>query len=111
MPAHVKSSLMGVSLTIPITNGRLNLGTWQGIWLCEHRNRAGKCCLSLLSSLRPILSITPHAPISWKRVPHDNRTWDGAPLARQSRCSVSHGMCCCAVALSIVMTCLEWRAS
>ncbi|KAF9359516.1 hypothetical protein BGX26_012149 [Mortierella sp. AD094] len=40
MPGHVKSSLFGVSLNIPITNGRLNLGTWQGIWLCEHRNHA-----------------------------------------------------------------------
>ncbi len=38
MPAHVKSSLFGVSLTIPVTNGKLNLGTWQGIWLCEHRD-------------------------------------------------------------------------
>ncbi len=38
MPAHIKSSLLGNSLTIPITNGRLNLGTWQGIYLCEHRN-------------------------------------------------------------------------
>ena len=37
MPAHAKSSLLGVSLTIPITNGRLNLGTWQGIYLCEFR--------------------------------------------------------------------------
>ena len=40
MPAHVKSSLMGSSLSIPITDGKLNLGTWQGIYLCEHRNRA-----------------------------------------------------------------------
>lgn len=40
MPAHVKSSMFGSSLTIPITNGRLNLGMWQGIWLCEHRDRA-----------------------------------------------------------------------
>lgn len=38
MPAHIKSALMGVSLVIPITKGALNLGTWQGIWLCEHRN-------------------------------------------------------------------------
>lgn len=38
MPAHAKSSLIGVSITIPITNGRLNLGTWQGIYLCEFRN-------------------------------------------------------------------------
>lgn len=40
MPAHIKSTLIGSSLTIPITNGKLNLGTWQGIYLCEHRNRA-----------------------------------------------------------------------
>ncbi|HDN2511735.1 TPA: YjbQ family protein [Providencia rettgeri] len=38
MPAHLKSSLLGASLTIPVTNGRLNMGTWQGIYLCEHRN-------------------------------------------------------------------------
>lgn len=41
MPAHAKSSLTGVSLTIPITRSRLNLGTWQGIYLCEFRNNAG----------------------------------------------------------------------
>lgn len=41
MPAHAKSSLMGVSLDIPIKNGGLNLGTWQGIYLNEHRNRGG----------------------------------------------------------------------
>lgn len=40
MPAHAKSSLIGCSLTIPITNGELNLGTWQGIYLNEHRNHA-----------------------------------------------------------------------
>ena len=40
MPAHVKSSLMGCSLTIPISGGRLAFGTWQGIYLCEHRNHA-----------------------------------------------------------------------
>jgi secondary thiamine-phosphate synthase enzyme len=40
MPAHIKAVLLGSSLTIPITNGTLNLGTWQGIYLCEHRNRA-----------------------------------------------------------------------
>jgi secondary thiamine-phosphate synthase enzyme len=39
MPAHVKSSLLGCSLTIPISEGRLCLGTWQGIYLCEHRRR------------------------------------------------------------------------
>lgn len=42
MPAHAKSSLVGVSLTIPITNGRLNLGTWQGIYLCEFRDYGGE---------------------------------------------------------------------
>lgn len=41
MPAHAKCSLMGVSLTIPITSGHLNLGTWQGIYLCEFRNFGG----------------------------------------------------------------------
>lgn len=40
MPAHVKSSVLGNSLTIPISAGQLLLGTWQGIYLCEHRNRA-----------------------------------------------------------------------
>jgi secondary thiamine-phosphate synthase enzyme len=42
MPAHVKASLMGSSLTIPIKDGRLCLGTWQGIYLCEHRNHGGQ---------------------------------------------------------------------
>jgi secondary thiamine-phosphate synthase enzyme len=42
MPAHVKSSLMGVDLSIPISHGKLNLGTWQGIYLCEFRNHGGK---------------------------------------------------------------------
>jgi len=41
MPAHIKSSIFGASLTIPVTNNRLNLGTWQGIYLCEFRNRGG----------------------------------------------------------------------
>lgn len=41
MPAHLKSSILGSSIDIPITNGNLNLGTWQGIYLCEHRNRGG----------------------------------------------------------------------
>ncbi|WDI40205.1 secondary thiamine-phosphate synthase enzyme YjbQ [Bremerella sp. P1] len=40
MPAHIKAAMIGSSLSIPITNGHLNLGTWQGIYLCEHRNRA-----------------------------------------------------------------------
>ncbi len=41
MPAHIKASLLGPSLTLPISRGRLVLGTWQGIYLCEHRNRGG----------------------------------------------------------------------
>jgi secondary thiamine-phosphate synthase enzyme len=41
MPAHLKASLIGTSVTIPITNGRLNLGTWQGIYMCEFRNHGG----------------------------------------------------------------------
>ncbi|HXS08929.1 MAG TPA: secondary thiamine-phosphate synthase enzyme YjbQ [Candidatus Krumholzibacteria bacterium] len=41
MPAHIKAALIGNSLTIPVTDGRLNLGTWQGICLCEHRDRGG----------------------------------------------------------------------
>ncbi len=40
MPAHIKSALMGASVQVPITNGRLNLGVWQGIYICEHRNNA-----------------------------------------------------------------------
>ena len=49
MPAHVKASLIGNSLSIPISEGRLCLGTWQGIYLCEHRNQGG--------SLRLIVTI------------------------------------------------------
>ena len=41
MPAHIKSSLLGSSVTVPITNGSINVGTWQGIYLCEHRNYGG----------------------------------------------------------------------
>ena len=40
MPAHLKASILGSSLSIPISNGHLNMGTWQGIYLCEHRNNA-----------------------------------------------------------------------
>lgn len=42
MPAHIKSSLLSISITIPVTSGRLNLGTWQGIFLCEFRNYGGR---------------------------------------------------------------------
>ena len=41
MPAHIKSSILGNSITIPITNGELNTGIWQGVYLCEHRNHGG----------------------------------------------------------------------
>jgi secondary thiamine-phosphate synthase enzyme len=42
MPAHIKAALLGPSLTLPVARGRLALGTWQGIYLCEHRNRGGE---------------------------------------------------------------------
>ena len=42
MPAHIKAVLLGSSVSAPILNGRLNMGTWQGIYLCEHRNRGGR---------------------------------------------------------------------
>lgn len=41
MPAHIKAALLGPSLNLPVKNGRLNLGTWQGIYLCEHRDHGG----------------------------------------------------------------------
>lgn len=47
MPAHVKAAMIGSSVTIPVKNGRLCLGTWQGIYLCEHRNHAGGRRLTL----------------------------------------------------------------
>jgi secondary thiamine-phosphate synthase enzyme len=42
MPAHIKSAMIGTDITIPITNGRLNLGQWQGVYICEFRNNAGR---------------------------------------------------------------------
>ena len=42
MPAHLKNAILGCSLTVPVTEGKFNLGTWQGIYLCEHRNNGGK---------------------------------------------------------------------
>lgn len=41
LPAHIKASLLGSSVSLPVKNGRLNVGTWQGIYLCEHRNHGG----------------------------------------------------------------------
>ena len=45
MPAHIKASLLGPSLTVPVSDGRLALGTWQGVYLCEHRDRGGSRAL------------------------------------------------------------------
>lgn len=42
MTSHIKSSIIGHSVSVPVTNGRFNLGTWQGIYLCEHRNSGGR---------------------------------------------------------------------
>ncbi|RSK39375.1 YjbQ family protein [Mangrovimonas spongiae] len=50
MPAHIKASLMGQSVQIPITNGQLNLGVWQGIYLGEHRNYSGRRTLVLTAT-------------------------------------------------------------
>ncbi|MFT5240401.1 MAG: secondary thiamine-phosphate synthase enzyme [Candidatus Promineifilaceae bacterium] len=47
MPAHIKASLLGPSLTLPVHSGRLNLGIWQGVYLCEHRNHGGSRSLVL----------------------------------------------------------------
>jgi secondary thiamine-phosphate synthase enzyme len=54
MPAHIKAVLIGSSVTVPISNGRLGLGTWQGIYLCEHRNRGGRRRLVVTLSGRPL---------------------------------------------------------
>ena len=50
MPAHIKSSLMGAEMTIPVKDGRLALGTWQGIWLGEHRDYGG--CRKIIATLQ-----------------------------------------------------------
>lgn len=65
MPAHVKACFLGSSLTIPITEGKLNLGTWQGVWLCEHRDHAGsrKLLITLNGCLRDA-TCTPLSPVS-----------------------------------------------
>tara|TARA_Y100000589_G_scaffold264721_2_gene255490 strand:+ start:4734 stop:5147 length:414 start_codon:yes stop_codon:yes gene_type:complete len=51
MPAHIKSSILGTNLSIPISKNKLNLGTWQGVYLCEHRNKPNnrKLVLTLIS--------------------------------------------------------------
>jgi secondary thiamine-phosphate synthase enzyme len=50
MPAHIKNCLLGSSVSIPVTNGALNLGIWQGIYLCEHRNKGG--CRSIVATIQ-----------------------------------------------------------
>ncbi|KAA0184204.1 hypothetical protein HAZT_HAZT003650 [Hyalella azteca] len=64
MPAHVKACFIGSSLTVPIAEGKLHLGTWQGIWLCEHRNDAGprKVVVTINGCLRD--RSTPVSPMS-----------------------------------------------
>lgn len=54
MTSHIKSSILGHSVSVPVTGGRFNLGTWQGIYLCEHRNRGGsrKLVLTVMGTLR-----------------------------------------------------------
>ncbi|KAF3981622.1 MAG: YjbQ family protein [Methylococcales symbiont of Hymedesmia sp. n. MRB-2018] len=49
MPAHIKAVVLGCELTIPVSNGQLNMGIWQGIYLCEHRNHAG--CRTIIATL------------------------------------------------------------
>jgi secondary thiamine-phosphate synthase enzyme len=50
MPAHIKTALLGSSVQIPITNGKLNLGVWQGVYLCEHRNNGGHRSIVITAS-------------------------------------------------------------
>ncbi|XP_022183489.1 uncharacterized protein LOC111043019 [Myzus persicae] len=66
MPAHVKACFLGSSITVPITEGKLNLGTWQGIWLCEHRNQAGsrKLVITLNGSPNSSASDCNRSPMS-----------------------------------------------
>lgn len=71
MPAHVKACFLGSSLTIPITDGKLSLGTWQGVWLCEHRDQAGsrKLVITLTgcpreSARSPLSPVSPIASTS-----------------------------------------------
>jgi hypothetical protein len=64
-PAHVKACFIGSNLTVPVSDGKLNLGTWQGVWLCEHRDRAGsrKVLVTVNGALRDP-DRTPQSPSS-----------------------------------------------
>jgi len=66
MPAHAKACLLGSNLTLPICEGRVTLGTWQGVWLCEHRDRAGprKVLVTVNGVIRDQVSRTPQSPAS-----------------------------------------------
>lgn len=66
MPAHVKACFLGSSLSIPITDGKLTLGTWQGIWLCEHRDHAGsrKLAITITGCPRSDSVHSPTSPVS-----------------------------------------------
>jgi len=65
MPAHAKACLLGSNLTLPICDGRVTLGTWQGVWLCEHRDRAGprKVLVTVNGVIRDPIR-TPQSPAS-----------------------------------------------
>ena len=66
-PAHVKACFLGSNLTVPVSDGKLNLGTWQGVWLCEHRDRAGsrKVLVTVNGALRdPIVTDQGRTPQS-----------------------------------------------
>jgi secondary thiamine-phosphate synthase enzyme len=54
MPAHVKTALVGASLSVPVNDGQLVLGTWQGVWLCEHRDDGGarRLCVTVQGAPR-----------------------------------------------------------
>lgn len=66
MPAHVKACFLGSNLTVPVSDGKLNLGTWQGVWLCEHRDRAGsrKVLITVNGAIRDLDQRTPLSPNS-----------------------------------------------
>ena len=73
MPAHVKSSILGVSISVPVSGGRLALGTWQGIYLCEHRNHGGRRRLIAtlprrrtgLSAATSVRTVLLHSGVRW----------------------------------------------
>jgi hypothetical protein len=85
-PAHVKACFLGSSLTLPISEGRLALGTWQGIWLCEHRNQAGsrKLMVTLQGCLRSDTSLTGSAGSGMRNSRSPAHPGADSPLASTS---------------------------